>query len=86
MSLEIVTSAITSLGFPIVACSALGVYIKKRDEQQIEDRISERKLLLEQIEYNRSVNAEILATNRILAGEIKVELQDIKNEIQHLKK
>lgn len=60
------------------------MYIKKRDEQQTEDRVAEREMLLEEIKYNRQVNTELLATNRILAGDIKEELKDIKNEIQNL--
>lgn len=86
MEFELITQAITTLGFPIACCGALGFYIKKRDEQYAQDRKNEREALLDEIKFNREVNSELLATNRILAGDIKNELSDIKEEIQKIQK
>lgn len=85
MEFSTISEAIATFGFPAVCCLGLALYIKKRDDQQNEDRKAERETLLDEIKYNREVNTELLATNRLLAGDIKEELQDIKNEIQHLK-
>ena len=84
MDFSTISSIISTVGFPVLSCLGLAMYIKKRDEQQTEDRVAEREMLLEEIKYNRQVNTELLATNRILAGDIKEELKDIKNEIQNL--
>lgn len=85
MDFSTMGEAIATFGFPAVCCLGLAIYIKKRDDQQAEDRKAERETLLDEIKYNREVNTELLATNRILAGDIKEELKDIKNEIQRLK-
>ena len=84
MDFSTISSIISTVGFPVLSCLGLAMYIKKRDEQQTADRVAEREMLLEEIKYNRQVNTELLATNRILAGDIKEELKDIKNEIQNL--
>ena len=85
MEFSTIAEAIATFGFPSVCCLGLAMYIKKRDDQQNADRKAEREALLDEIKYNREVNTELLATNRILAGDIKEELKDIKNEIQQLK-
>ena len=85
MDFSTMTEAIATFGFPSVCCLGLAMYIKKRDDQQNADRKAEREALLDEIKYNREVNTELLATNRILAGDIKEELKDIKSEIQQLK-
>lgn len=85
MDYATVSEAIATFGFPAVCCFGLAMYIKKRDDQQNQDRKEERTSLLEEIKYNREVNSELLATNRILAGDIKNELTEIKSEIHHLK-
>lgn len=85
MDYTTLSEAVATFGFPAVCCIGLALYIKKRDDQQNEDRRAERETLLDEIKYNREVNTELLATNRILAGDIKNELTEIKNEIHHLK-
>ena len=85
MEFSTIAKATATFGFPSVCCFGLAMYIKKRDDQQAEDRKAERETLLDEIKYNREVNTELLATNRILAGDIKEELKDIKSEIQNLK-
>lgn len=85
MEFSTMAEAIATFGFPTACCVGLAVYIKKRDDQQNADRKAEREILLDEIKYNREVNSELLATNRILAGDIKEELKDIKSEIQNLK-
>ena len=84
MDLITLGETIATFGFPTACCVGLAIYIKRRDDQQLEDRKAERDTLLDAIKYNREVNTELLATNRILAGDIKTELQDIKTEIKHL--
>ena len=85
MEFSTMAEAIATFGFPSVCCIGLAIYIKKRDDQQNADRKAERETLLDEIKYNREVNTELLATNRILAGDIKEELTEIKSEIHHLK-
>lgn len=85
MDYSTINSAIATFGFPTVCCVGLALYIKKRDDQQIDDRKNEREMLLDAITYNRKINEELLSTNRILAGDIKEELIEIKGEIHHLK-
>ena len=85
MEISAITELIATVGFPIVSCGALAVYVRIRDKQNTEDRKIERDLLLGEITFNREVNKELLATNKILAGDVKAELIDIKNEIKHLK-
>lgn len=86
MEFELISQAIATLGFPIACCGALGYYIKKRDDQFSDDRKNEREILLSEIKFNREVNTELLATNRLLAGDIKTELCDIKEEIQKIQR
>lgn len=85
MDYTTIGEAIATFGFPTVCCVGLALYIKRRDDQQIDDRKNEREMLLDAITYNRKINEELLATNRILAGDIKEELIEIKGEIHHLK-
>lgn len=84
MDFNLIQELITNLGFPIACCGCLAWYIGKRDKQQTEDRQAEREALLDEIKFNREVNSQLLATNKLLASDIKVELQDIKSEIKHI--
>lgn len=84
MDTNIIKETIANVGFPASCVLALGWYIQKRDKQQTEERKEERQILLDEIEFNRQVNNELLNTNKILASDIKIELQDIKNEIKHI--
>ena len=84
MDTNLIKETIANVGFPVSCVLALGWYIQKRDKQQTEERKEERQILLDEIEFNRQVNNELLNTNKILASDIKIELQDIKNEIKHI--
>lgn len=84
MDANLIKETIANVGFPVSCVLALGWYIQKRDKQQTEERKEERQILLDEIQFNRQVNNELLNTNKILASDIKLELQDIKNEIKHI--
>lgn len=78
MSVETVQTLINSFGFPIVCCIGLGAYIWFTQKQN-RDREKERdEKMYEEIRYNREVNAKLLATNQLLANDIKSELKEIK--------
>lgn len=86
MDLAFFQDVITNIGFPISCCGALAWYIQKRDNQQAEDRKIERETLKNEIDFNRSVNIQLLETNKMLASDIKIELQDIKSELKFINK
>lgn len=76
------TSLITSLGFPIVACLALGLFVWKLYERSVkrEDK------LLEEIAENRKVNAEAINTLALYAERLTVietDVREIKGIISH---
>ena len=76
------TSLIASLGFPVVACLALGLFIWKLYERSVkrEDK------LLEEIAENRKVNAEAINTLAIYAERLTVietDVREIKGIISH---
>ena len=80
MELGVFIELITSLGFPIAVCIALGIFVYKLWKQSV-DR--EEKLIGE-ITENRVVNtkfAEIIAQYEITLGEIKVDIKDIKDTL-----
>lgn len=80
MELGVFIELITSLGFPIAVCIALGIFVYKLWKQSV-DR--EEKLMSE-ITENRVVNtkfAEIIAQYEITLGEIKVDIKDIKDTL-----
>lgn len=82
MDLVFLKDVVVNIGFPISACGVLGWYIQSRDKQQAEDRKIERKILIDEIQFNRDVNSKLLETNKLLASDIKIELQDIKSELK----
>ena len=76
------TSLIASLGFPIVACLALGLFVWKLYERSVkrEDK------LLEEIAENRKVNAEAINTLALYAERLTVietDVREIKGIISH---
>ena len=76
------TSLIASLGFPIVACLALGIFVWKLYERSVkrEDK------LLEEIAENRKVNAEAINTLALYAERLTVietDVREIKGIISH---
>lgn len=77
-----ISNLITSLGFPIVACLGLGIYINKRDAAFREDNIKDKDRLYSEIAFNREVNKELLETNKLLANDIKENLEYIKTNMR----
>lgn len=80
MEIGVFVELITSLGFPIAVCIALGIFVYKLWKQSV-DR--EEKLMGE-ITENRIINtkfAEIIAQYEITLGEIKVDIKDIKDTL-----
>lgn len=78
MTVEMVEGLITTIGFPIVACLGLGLYIYWNEKKSTEREDKREEKLYEEIRYNREVNKELLETNKLLAKDIKSELTDIK--------
>lgn len=78
MDIGIVESLIASVGFPTAVCITLGIYIWWNEKRTTEREDKREEKLFEEIKYNRSVNAELLETNKLLAKDIKNELTDIK--------
>ena len=71
---------ISTLGFPIVVCLALGYFIWTIYKQSV---VREEKLLTE-ITENRLINqqfAEIIGKYEITLGEIKTDIKDIKDTL-----
>lgn len=77
-------AVINSVGFPIAACLALGIYINQKDKATREDNQKDKELLMDEIKYNREVNAQLLETNKLLTSSIKIDLSEIKQEIKDL--
>ena len=72
---------VATLGFPIVACVGLGLYISSRDKAIREDNIADKDRLYAEISHNREVTKELLETNKLLAKDIKSDVEDIKTEL-----
>ena len=68
---------ITTLGFPVACCLALGAYVKMQNEQIRQDNKEDKELLLTELQYSREVNSKLLASNEILAKEISTKLDEI---------
>ena len=81
MDAAVFIELISTLGFPIVVCIALGWFIwhiYKASEKR------EEKLLTE-ITENRVINkqfAEIIGKYEVTLGEIKADVRDIKDTLQ----
>ena len=84
MDIAMITELISTLGFPMACVIAMGFFIYKIYKKS-EDR--EDKLMLE-IEENRKINADAIATIGKYAGsidEIKHDISEIKNDITIIK-
>ena len=68
---------ITSLGFPIACCLALGAYVKMQNEQIRQDNKEDKEMWLNELNYSREVNAKLLASNEVLAKEISSKLDEL---------
>lgn len=81
MELGVVLEVISTVGFPIAVCLALGFFVWTIYKQSV---VREEKLMTE-ITENRLVNqkfAEIIAGYEITLGEIKEDVKDIKTTLQ----
>lgn len=76
-----IANLITTLGFPIVCCVSLGLYINQRDKAFREDNEKDKERLYGEITHNREVNKELLEVNRMLAKDVKGDLEEIKSII-----
>ena len=98
MDVSAITSLITTLGFPIVCCVALGWFVYKfytdstkqnaENMAQVQARCKEREeKLYEEIKECREVNAAAIATIGKYADnliEIKADIQEIKEDVNYL--
>ena len=81
MELGVILEVISTVGFPIAVCLALGFFVWTIYKQSV---VREEKLMTE-ITENRLVNqkfAEIIAGYEITLGEIKEDVKDIKTTLQ----
>lgn len=72
-----ISNLITQLGFPIVACVGLGVFVKQQINANREDNQKREDKLYEEIKYNREVNKTVLETNKTLANDINNKLDKL---------
>lgn len=99
MDLNIISEAISTLGFPIIMVGAFGWYIQKKDKEkalvdaEIRERSNtERDMLIASIEKNRLANEKLLQTNkelaegnRLLINEFSTKINNIENNIAEIK-
>lgn len=81
MDTTTIAELIASLGFPIVAVIALGIFVFKLWQQSV----TREERLMEEISENRVVNtkfAEIIAGYEITLGEMKTDIREIKDTLQ----
>ena len=72
---------ITSLGFPIACCLALGAYVKMQNNQMRDEAKEDKEMWKEELQYSREVNAKLLASNELLAKEISSKLDHILEKV-----
>ena len=72
---------ITSLGFPIACCLALGAYVIMQNEHMREDNKADKEMLLNELTYSREVNSKLLASNEVLAKEISMKLDKLIEKV-----
>ena len=72
---------ITSLGFPIACCLALGAYVKMQNNQMRDDAKEDKEMWKEELQYSREVNVKLLASNELLAKEISTKLDHILEKV-----
>lgn len=80
MDVATIVELITNLGFPMACVIAMGAFILKiyKKSEEREDK------LMSEIEENRKINADAIATIGKYAGsidEIKHDISEIKNDI-----
>ena len=72
---------ITSLGFPIACCLALGAYVKMQNNQMRDDAKEDKEMWKEELQYSREVNVKLLASNELLAKEISTKLDQLLERV-----
>lgn len=77
VDVDLITSLVSSVGFPILSCGALGFYIYWNEKKNTESEEKRENRLYEEIRYNREVNKELLETNRILAKDINYKIDEV---------
>lgn len=99
MDLNVISEAISTLGFPIIMVGAFGWYIQKKDKEkaivdaEIRERSNkERDMLIASIEKNRIVNEKLLEankelteSNRLLINEFSHKITSIENNVAEIK-
>ena len=99
MDVNVLSTLITSLGFPIFCVLGLGYFIykiyldtqeqNKTNMEKVQARCKEREdKLYEEIKANREVNAEAIATIAMYAekiGHIETNLENIKMDVAIIK-
>ena len=72
---------ITTFGFPIACCLALGAYVKMQNTQMREDAKEDKEMWMNELQYSREVNSKLLASNEVLAKEISRKLDEILERV-----
>lgn len=99
MDLNVISEAISTLGFPIIMVGAFGWYIQKKDKEkaivdaEIRERNNkERDILIASIEKNRLVNEKLLEankelteSNRLLINEFSIKINSIEHNVAEIK-
>lgn len=99
MDLNVISEAISTLGFPIIMVGAFGWYIQKKDKEkalvdaEIRERSNkERDILIASIEKNRIVNEKLLEankelteSNRLLINEFSYKITSIEHNVAEIK-
>ena len=99
MDLNVISEAISTLGFPIIMVGAFGWYIQKKDKEkaivdaEIRERSNtERDMLISSIEKNRLVNEKLLEankelteSNRLLINEFSYKITSIEHNVAEIK-
>lgn len=83
-NLSVLTQLIASVGFPIVACGALGFFIYKLFEQS---KVREEKLI-NTLWDTTSINRELTKTNAEFVSVLetyKGDLDSIKSDVKEIK-
>lgn len=84
LDIMIVTELISTMGFPVLACIGLGMYISTRDKAMREDNEKDKERLYSEIIFNREVNNNLLETNKLLAKDIKLDLEIIRKHMEKM--
>ena len=80
-----VVEVINNIGFPIAMCIGLGYYISTRDKAMREDNEKDKERLYEEIKFNRETSQTLLECNKLLAQDIKLDLEKISKNLEDVK-